>query len=339
MLTLTIRPQGYMANQMIQLMFAKTLQTLTQRESKIIHYDAQRFNHPPVSWKDELPEWDITFAHEDLPPGTTEWVRGNDINFNKLIARINNHQVDNLVICGPLVNLRYYYAPEYYRQFFVAPPRHEEQVYQCRDDQIIIHIRGGDIIQGAHRDYFPLPLGYYRYLINKTGLSPVFIGQIGDDVYSTALKKEFSDALFLERKSVVADFETIRRSRHAITSISSFAWLATWLSSSVQNIFCPMAGILNPYQRNDIDLIPRTDPRYHFFRFDRWKFNARKDDFEKILSDGIQYREINVPKIPFFLNRIHRGIHNKFKILIPIKFNQAKHQPLSLISIEQDPSA
>jgi hypothetical protein len=330
MLTLTIRPQGYMANQMIQYMFAKTLQALTTRESRLIHYNAERFGHPAATWREELQDWGINFPEDDFSNEKFLWVKGNDINFDRLIKDVNSQKYDNLVICGPLVNLRYYFDRMHYRNLFKPLLQDEQQIQNVADDELIIHIRGGDIMQGAHRDYFPLPYSYYHELIRKTGLKPVFTGQIGDDIYSEGLKKEFAGARFLERRSVIADFESVRRAKNIAGSVSSFAWLSGWLSATAEQIYYPVAGILNPFQRNDIDLVPRNDTRYHYYKFDRWKFNAKKDDFAHIMNNVIKFQACTEADIPFFKNRIHRGIHNKFKFIIPVKYNTEKHRPLSL---------
>ena len=49
-------------------------------------------------------------------------------------------------------------------------------------------------------------------------------------------------------------------------SVSTFAWLAAWLSKAVQ-IHLPVCGLFNPMQVPDVDLLPITDPRYTFHLF------------------------------------------------------------------------
>ena len=66
-------------------------------------------------------------------------------------------------------------------------------------DEIAIHVRTGDIVAGGHRDYMPLPLAYYRRLIDETGYKPVFVGQVSGNFYTDALRRQFADARFICR--------------------------------------------------------------------------------------------------------------------------------------------
>lgn len=150
---------------------------------------------------------------------------------------------------------------------------------------LAIHIRLGDILApGRHRDYGPLPIGFYRGLVEKTGLNPIFIGQIGEDWYSAALRAAFPGAAF-HCGSVLEDFEALRRARHVAPAVSTFSWMAAWLGEA-EAIHLPLSGHLNPRQCPMIDLLPTGDPRYRFYWFDPRPWNADAADQARVTTTG-----------------------------------------------------
>jgi hypothetical protein len=139
---------------------------------------------------------------------------------------------------------------------------------------LVIGVRTGDIMQGLHADYRPLPLRYLEELIQTTRLRPAFIGQIDQSSpYGSALVKRFPNALILPNASPRQDFLTLLGSKNLALPISSFAWLAGWLSSA-DTIHLPIAGLYDPLQRPDVSLLPRNDKRYRFHQMPRFRFKA-----------------------------------------------------------------
>jgi hypothetical protein len=130
-------------------------------------------------------------------------------------------------------------------------------------DELVCSLRGAEILDGAHPDYFVLPPAYYRQLVARSGLTPVFFGQIGDNHYSASLRAAFPNARFIEGRSVAYDFETLRRSVNIAPSISTFAWLAAWLSEAAR-IFMPVGGIFSPVQLPSMLFLPLDDPAFHY---------------------------------------------------------------------------
>jgi len=112
-----------------------------------------------------------------------------------------------------------------------------------------------------------MPFCYYEEVIAATGLRPVFIGQIDDNPYSDALRRRFAGAKFLARRSSIEDFTTIRQARHVVLSISSYAWLAAWLSETAQSVHMPIYGLFEP-RLGQTFLLPVDDPRWRFYAID-----------------------------------------------------------------------
>jgi hypothetical protein len=121
-----------------------------------------------------------------------------------------------------------------------------------------------------------LPLAFYHRLVRETGLRPVFVGQVQDNWYTRALREQFPGARYLSG-GVVEDFQTMRGARNVVVAVSSFSWLAAWLSDRAQAIHLPAAGLFNPAQRDDIDLLRPGDPRWQVHRFAPGHFTASEE--------------------------------------------------------------
>ncbi len=129
--------------------------------------------------------------------------------------------------------------------------------------ELVCSVRGAEILQAAHPDYLVLPPGYYKSLQERSGLELVFYGQIGNDVYSASLRAAFPAARFIPGVNRGHDFEVLRRSVNIAPSISTFAWLAAWLSEA-QRIYLPVGGIFSPVQLPRMMFLPLGEAAYHY---------------------------------------------------------------------------
>ncbi len=132
-----------------------------------------------------------------------------------------------------------------------------------RRHELVCSVRGAEVLHNVHPDYLPLPPGYYRQLRERSGLELVFFGQIGDDPYSATLRAAFPRARFVGGLSPAHDFEVLRRSVNLAPSISTFAWLAAWLSHA-ERIYLPVGGIFSPVQLPMMGFLPVDDPVFAY---------------------------------------------------------------------------
>ena len=278
MVRIYIRQGGSLGNHMYQYMLSKTLEYDIDRPVEICGYDMEA--------------WDLHMMAEELPTEKVFEIYSNFFDYNSLVKRANDGEVDNIVVRTLAMRMEYYKAPSFYNSLFIPSPEKVKDVPIIGADKLLIHVRGGDILKGVHPDHYPLPLNYYHHLIELTGLKPVFIGQICDDKYSQTLKKEFGKYEMLTQASVLEDFETIRRAKNVAIAVSSFSWMATWLSKDAEKIYCPIAGFLHPDQRPDIDVLPSSDNRYVFFQFPVWYFKGGSDDYSKIYGNMIPFHQV-----------------------------------------------
>ncbi|MCW5716205.1 MAG: hypothetical protein KIS68_00085 [Bauldia sp.] len=253
-----IHPLGGIGNQTFQLMFAEAIR-LALGDVAVTGHD--------------LAEWNLRGDPATRRRAVAIECRAHAIPLTAIVDFMR--AVPDVEVSIRSVALRYAYYRGH-RAHFSRLFRSRGEARPVGPGELAINIRLGDILVSKHSEYFPLPLVWYEQLVDKTGLSPVFIGQVGDDPYSTALRRRFRGARFVEPTSPEVDFATLRGARHVAISISTFAWLAAWLSEAAETIHLPVAGLFHPGARPDIDLLPLGDDRYRFHQSDlhHWKGTA-----------------------------------------------------------------
>lgn len=241
-------PVGNLGNRMLQLMLLESLKRL-----------APQVRLGGIS----LPEWGITSARllsEDRPALR---LIGQHVDVPWLASLIRAGLIDKLEFAALGFRMAHYLPRHEYQHLFPRRPCPEVPGLQS---SLLINVRGAEILKDTHADYGPLPIDFYRQVIERTGLPPIFMGQLADDPYSAALRHAFPNARFTPSQGAEADFEIIRSARHIVASVSTFSWLAAWLSDA-NSIHLPLCGIFNPRQRPDIDLTALGDSRYRCYEF------------------------------------------------------------------------
>ncbi|PWK60556.1 hypothetical protein [Roseicyclus mahoneyensis] len=245
MIPIVIKPRGRLGNLMFQLMLALKIQERLDCKSEIFGIS--------------IPEWNI-FKERGPALKNPLLLSGHTFDLDEVCYLLRSGAVDGVLINGWGMRVEYYGDPRLYNQIF--PPQKQESFFG--DDVILVNVRAEDITSGRYRGYYPLPLDYYEKVIRESGRHPVFFGQLDGQSYIDILKEHFSEAEFLPQASPIVDFGRLRSAKHVCLSISSFAWLGTWLSSVAETIHMPVAGIFDP--RPGIqNLIPANDPRYHYW--------------------------------------------------------------------------
>jgi len=238
----------------------------------------------------QIPMFGLSSQKIELPGRVLSIDGGHKHSFEHLGTLFKRRVYDSLSFAGYVQRLEFY--PD--RAAFGAH-------FRCPDDldfptlsrsQLLINVRGSEILTAFHPDYGPVPISYYRHIAERTKLEPVIMGQLGDDAYSEAIRRAFSGCKFLPHVSPLIDFETIRHAVNIVVSVSTFSWLAAWLSEAAETIHMPIKGLFHPQQRGDVDLVPVGDARYQFYVFpvERWK--ATEAQLQALVSseDGYEWR-------------------------------------------------
>ena len=271
---LFLLPRGNLGNQMLQLIYAISLQDQVP-DLEIFGYD--------------MPLWGLSNRGRMGWPPLTPSLRLRETDGTGLVP---------LFLSGTLRRAKVRDIPLRCTQF--SPPARFYDVFPINPgskpvtgpNELLINVRGAEILRSTHSDYGPIPVDWYRKLISDTGLSPVFLGQLGEDYYSDILRRSFPNARFVASQGALADFDAIRLAEHIAVSVSTFSWLAAWFSQA-KSIHLPMLGIFNPVQRPDIWMLPTQDARYHFHRLPirRWA------------ATSAQISELEVPSLTQIISR------------------------------------
>ena len=161
-------------------------------------------------------------------------------------------------------------APELYDRYF---PTTIATSQKLPEDTLLVHIRAGDVSTLTHSSYGPLPISYYQYLAKFMGLKLAFVGELSESDYVQALREQFLNSVFLEGGSPLDDFQTLRRAENVAIAVSSFSWMATFLSRQAKAIHIPLTGFFDPLTAPHIDLLNLADRRIIVHRIprDAWK--------------------------------------------------------------------
>jgi len=248
-----IRPKGRLANNMFQLMLALEL------KKRVPNAEIYGLS---------LPEWGIHFKKTEVSlPSLTLQRHKFDLDLSAYMLKTG--LLNTVIIEGWGMRLNNFPDIAFYRKLFAT----NETGITLGDRQILLNVRAEEIVSGKHSVYYPLPFSFYEKVIDESGLEPVFMGQLDDSDYVNSLKHKFSGAKYLPNASVISDFQTIRNAKHAAISVSSFAWLAAWLSETLESIHFPVAGLFDPANMQTL-MMPIDDARYHFYDL---KFPAIED--------------------------------------------------------------
>ena len=241
---------GRLGNQMIQYMAALFL--------------ASRIPNSALSGVD-LPDWSIHEPDKRRDHRRSFVIRRDTMMrmpIEEILEKVAAGEIDCIEIENYVQHVDNFLSPVFYRAIFrqQSLPRPPAKI---ADDELLINVRGEEVLFAVAPDYVTLPVDYLVAIVEETRLRPVIMGQLTPGPYLDQLRERFPEARFIGSEGAMVDFEVIRGARNIVISISSFSWLAAFLSNA-ERIFFPVAGLFNPYQRPDIMMLPLRDERYRF---------------------------------------------------------------------------
>ncbi len=216
---ISILPKGNLANRMIAFMFAKSLAWSIGGD---------------ITINCSLPEWNFSFdsdLHSRLLADSRNalLVLDRDVeSIQDICLRWNSSGKHSSVLDGYFQRIHLFDPPSQYQCLF---PPSNSGAETFGDDELVINVRAGDILKGV--TWYPLmPVPFYRSLVERTGLRPTFLGQLGDSAYLREIRDCFPHARMIMTGDPVGDFNLLRNARRICLSVSTFSWLAGWLSSA-----------------------------------------------------------------------------------------------------------
>jgi hypothetical protein len=257
---LRIEPYERLANQMAQLMLCLDIRRNCRQPIEI-----EGFNIP--EWGLEAPLSDA--AASDIiivDQRTRRWA---------ICQMIDALKPRLIHVKAMTFRIKNFSAPELYDRYFPTAIATSQNMLE---DTLLVHIRAGDVATLTHSSYGPLPISYYQYLAKSTGLKLAFVGELSGSNYVQALRVEFPDSNFLEGGSPLDDFQTLRRAENVAIAVSSFSWMATFLSRQAKAIHIPLAGLFDPLAAPHVDFLPLADKRVTVHQIPKRAWQDRYSD-------------------------------------------------------------
>ena len=210
-----------------------------------------------------------------------------DVDIKNFLYHFQNDEKVTLLIKNLACRMDIFFPlRSYYRNMFISQST-RSMFYDGWDDSfLVINIRLEDILDKCvHPNYPPLPFHFYKWILQKTKLKPVFMGQLGDDRISNSLRSSFPEATFVCSQDAHTDFQRIRYSKHVLLSISTFAYLATFLSESCLSIHVPIYGFFDPEVRPDCRFVVEDpDNIYHYYHLPTLSWKATDEQISLITN-------------------------------------------------------
>jgi hypothetical protein len=264
-----IKPYGRLGNQMFQYMLALAFK-MEAPNASISGYD--------------MPAWGLA---EPLRPGQ-----------ERISVEIGTHRLPFRDICSilrecPQVDVNIVRLSSRYELYEGKLPFFRKVFARMPSDggnagELVISVRGKEILTAKHPRYMPVPLDIYDGVLARTNLSPVFVGQLEDNAYCEALRARYPGARFISHGTMLGDFNYIRSSKNVFLSISTYAWLAAWLSETAECIYLPLIGLYQPTQA--AGMVPWKDERFRLVETALASWSGSEQDWRMILSDKIDFR-------------------------------------------------
>lgn len=274
MIPIHVQPRGRLGNVMFQYAFARRLQELVPGAELV---------------GITIPEFGIEHPDITLPENTLTATGMHTLDMLEIAHRLNTGVYDAVSLSAYVLKLQYLPSRHEAARMFpslAGPPA------LIGANDLVINVRGAEVLGDVHQDYGPIPADFFEQVATASGREPVLVGQLGDDAYSDELRRRFAGCRIIESHSPISDFELVRSARHVVHGVSTFSWMAAWLSSTAETIHLPVSGLFNPMQRSDVDLLPFADERYHFYEFPIQEWHATPAQLHDLTGTGKVFRRL-----------------------------------------------
>ena len=230
----------------------------------------------PIKYNCSLPELGLEFdirLHDKLRSDPGCYIV-NDLDAKQLdevVGDIRRSDATAVIFHGLFQRYDFFAPVEFYRGIVLTKQPLDIPAFD--DNDLVINVRAGDVLGGDFAWYPLVPVNFFRNLIATTKRSPVFLGQLDDCAYVAEIRKAFPQARMIPSGGAMVDFNRLLHAGRLCVAISTFSWLAAWLSEATE-IHYPLLGFLHPFchprgvhSLGGIDLTPLGDSRYRYHLF------------------------------------------------------------------------
>ena len=208
------------------------------------------------------PEWSGKFREEEKAA-----LRRTGIHFAEDILTVENGKVgissayrgEPIILAGYYQNFAYYKGRKDYVAGLLSRIANYPPPKLPGANDIVLNFRGTDM------SWAQMPPSFYKRILDGENFDKLWI--VTEDPGHKTVRKllEFySGELFSD--SPITDFRFVMSARKIIITVSTFCWMAAWLSNA-EKIYFPLGSPCDLFDRNnDKRLIVTDDPRYVYMR-------------------------------------------------------------------------
>ena len=208
------------------------------------------------------PEWSGKFNEEEKAA-----LRRTGVHFAEDILTIENGKVGispayrgaPIILAGYYQNFAYYKGRKQYVADLLGRIRDFPPPKMPGANDIVLNFRGTDM------SWAQMPPSFYTRILDGESFDKLWI-VTEDPQHKTVqrLLRLYSGELFSD--SPITDFRFVMSARRIIITVSTFCWMAAWLSDA-DKIYFPLGSPCDLFDRNnDKRLIVTGDPRYIYIR-------------------------------------------------------------------------
>ena len=113
-----------------------------------------------------------------------------------------------------------------------------KEMTPLNNNDVVIHIRGGDVFkESPNREYPSPPLSYYINILNKNNYDNIYL--ISDDTKNPTLYKllELYPHIQFKRQSLENDLKLLLRSPNVIMCVGTFVPMLLTISTNIKNVY------------------------------------------------------------------------------------------------------
>ena len=216
-------------------------------------------------------------------------VSAHEINEDKVLwtATSNKNAIIHCSAWG--MKEKYYGSSQSYIQSLIH--NLDENPSKKKKDELVFHIRGGDIWKRRfyerkkqiHPDYRAIPISFYRKIQEMNDKPVKFVSESTvPKWYLDQIKSTSPGTNTIFSKSVLADFTEISQASEIGLGISTFSWMAAFVGAP-SVIHMPILGIFDVDRRPDLNF---CNPSWNIrkYGFEQHEWNGTDQDKEWLLE-------------------------------------------------------
>lgn len=181
------------------------------------------------------------------------------IHENDTLAISESYQGEPIIVSGYYQDYRYYKGRrEFISGLFDKLDQHPVDILPGSND-VVLNFRGTDLA------WAQMPLNFYKWILDREQFDKLWI-VTEDPCHRTVLKLSDKYPCHVLSNGPIKDLIFVMSAKKIIMTVSTFCWMAAWLSNA-EKIFFPIGSPYPLFDKdNDRRLIVTDDQRYVYIK-------------------------------------------------------------------------